>query len=117
MGDAIRIAERALELSREQKERGHEAYALCLLGEVQAHSHPLDTRSALVHYRQAMTVAEELGLRPLQAHTHLGLGKMFRRTGDRQSADTHLAAAIALYRELDMRFWLEKAEANLQGLP
>ncbi len=52
----------------------------------------------------------ELGMRPLVAHCHLGLGKIYRRTGKRDEAQEHLTTATTMYREMDMRFWLEKAE-------
>ena len=55
-------------------------------------------------------------MRPLVAHCHLGLGKLYRRTGDRQEAQEHLAAATTMYREMDMRFWLEQAEVEMGGL-
>jgi hypothetical protein len=47
------------------------------------------------------------------AHCHLGLGKLYRRTGDTAKAREHLTTAATMYRELDMRFWLEQAEAVL----
>jgi len=50
------------------------------------------------------------------AHCHLGLGRLYRRTGKGQEAQEHLVTAIAMYREMDMRFWLEKAEAELREL-
>jgi hypothetical protein len=50
-------------------------------------------------------------MRPLVAHCHLGFGTLFQRTGKREQAGEHLATAITLYREMDMRFWLEQAEA------
>ena len=50
-------------------------------------------------------------MRPLVAHCHLGLAKPYRRTGDRTKAEEHLTAATTMYREMDMRFWLEQAEA------
>ena len=55
-------------------------------------------------------------MRPLVAHCHLGLGKLYRRTGKRQEAQEHLTTATTMYRELDMRFWLEKAEAAIREL-
>jgi hypothetical protein len=61
-----------------------------------------------------MALAEELGMRPLIAHCHLGLGKLYQRTGKREEAQEHLATATAMYREMDMRFWLEQAEAELR---
>ena len=52
-------------------------------------------------------------MRPLVAHCHLGLGKLSRRTGKRQEAQEHLATATTMYREMDMRFWLEQAGAEI----
>ena len=56
------------------------------------------------------------GMRPPVAHCHLGLGKLYRRTGDRQQAQEHLTTATTMYREMDMRFWLEQAEAEVREL-
>jgi lipopolysaccharide biosynthesis regulator YciM len=64
-------------------------------------------------YRAAMTLATELGMRPLVAHCHLGLGNLYRRTGDIAKAVEHLTTAATMYREMDMGFWLEKAESRL----
>ena len=64
-------------------------------------------------YRQALALATELGMRPLVAHCHLGLGKLCGRTRDPNKADEHLTTAAAMYREMGMTFWLEKAEAEL----
>jgi hypothetical protein len=58
-------------------------------------------------------LAEELGMRPLLAHCHLGLGTLYAKTGQRELARTELAAAIDLYRAMDMTFWLPQAEAVL----
>jgi len=55
-------------------------------------------------------------LRPLVAHCHLGLGKLYRRTGKREQAQEHLTTATTMYREIDMRFWLERATTELKAL-
>ena len=68
---------------------------------------------ALEAYREASLIAERLGMRPLLAHCHLGLGKVHRRTGEREHALEHLTTATAMYREMDMRFWLEQAETEM----
>jgi tetratricopeptide (TPR) repeat protein len=65
------------------------------------------------HYRQALALAEELGMRPLQAHCHRGLGTLYARQGQWQQAHAALAAAIELYRAMAMTFWLPEAEAAL----
>ncbi|MBI4587458.1 MAG: tetratricopeptide repeat protein [Candidatus Rokubacteria bacterium] len=114
MDDARGLADRALELAGQHEERGNQAWALRLLGEIASHPAPPDVRIAENHYRQAMALAYELGMRPLLAHCHLGLAKLYRRTGKRQEAQEHLATATTMYREMDMRFWLEEAE--LRGL-
>jgi class 3 adenylate cyclase/tetratricopeptide (TPR) repeat protein len=116
IGDAVDAADRALNLSREHKERGFEAWVLRLLGEIASNQNPPDVETAEHNYRQATSRAEELGMRPLVAHCHLGLGKLYRRTGDRQQAREHLATATTMYREMDMRFWLEQVDAETRRL-
>src|SRR5262249_2751475 len=76
MQEAVQLAGRALDLARAQKERGHEAWTLRLLGEIAAHQDPPEVEPAANHYRQALALAEALGMRPLQAHCHLGLGTL-----------------------------------------
>ena len=97
-----------------KRARGSEAYAIHLLGELAALADPPDGTTAEAHYREALSLAEERGMRPLVAHCHLGLGKLYRRTGDRAKAEEHLTTATTMYREMDMGFWLEKAEGALK---
>jgi class 3 adenylate cyclase/tetratricopeptide (TPR) repeat protein len=111
--EAQQHALQALDLARQHKERANEALALHQLGVVQAHADPPDTAQAESHYQQALSLAEELGMRPLGAHCHRGLGTLYASTGQREQARTELAAAIALYRAMDMTFWLPQAEAAL----
>jgi DNA-binding NtrC family response regulator/tetratricopeptide (TPR) repeat protein len=108
--DAERRATAAFELSRQHGERGNEAWAAHLLSLVAAAQPSAHDDAALTHATRAMTLAEELGMRPLVAHCHLGLGKLYRGAGKRQQAHEHLTAAAALYGEMDMRFWLEEME-------
>jgi hypothetical protein len=58
-------------------------------------------------------LATELSMRPELAHCRLGLGKLYRRTGDGVKGQEHLTTAVTMYREMAMGFWLEKAEAAL----
>jgi tetratricopeptide (TPR) repeat protein len=102
--DAASAAGRAFDLSRQTRERGFEAWARRLLGQVTAQRHPPVIEEAEDHYQQALALATELGMRPLVAHCHLGLGKLYRRTGNPEFAQEHLATATAMYREMDMRF-------------
>jgi tetratricopeptide (TPR) repeat protein len=111
--EARLLALQALDLVRTRKERGHEAWTLRLLGEIAAQREPLNAEQAEASYRQALALAEELGMRPLQAHCHLGLGTLYAKTGQREQTRTELAAAIDLYRAMDMTFWLPQTEAML----
>jgi tetratricopeptide (TPR) repeat protein len=111
--EAWQHARQALDLARQQKERGNEAYALHQLGVVQAHVAPPDAAQAEAHYQQALALAEELGMRPLQAHCHRGLGTLYAATEQREQARTELSTAIALYRDMEMTFWLPETEAAL----
>ena len=108
--DSIRPAEHALRLSRERKERGHEAYALRLLGEITSHGTPPHAEKAEAYYRQAIALAEELGMRPLLSHCHWGLATLYRRTGQHANAEQHLALATTMFRQMDMRSWSERVE-------
>src|SRR5262249_5189842 len=111
--EAHALAERALAHTRTYKERGLEAYTLRLLGEIAAHRDPLDTAKAEAHYQQALALADELGIRPLQAHCHRGLGTLYATTGQPEQPRTELSAAVDLYQAMEMTFWLPETEAAL----
>jgi tetratricopeptide (TPR) repeat protein len=111
--EAWQHARQALDLARQQKERGQEAHALHQLGVVQAYADSPDVAQAEAHYQQALALADELGMRPLQAHCHLGLGTLYAATGQWEQARTELSTAIALYRAMEMTFWLPETEAAL----
>ena len=111
--EAWQHACQALDLARQQKARGDEAHALHQLGVVQAHAASPDVAQAEAHYQQALALAEELGMRPLVAHCHLGLGLLYSQIGCGAQARATLSAAIELYRAMDMTFWLPQAEAAL----
>jgi hypothetical protein len=85
-----------------------------VLGEIAATASPLDADGAEAHYRQAMALARQLGMRPLIAHCHLGLGKLYHRTDKREQTREHLTIATTMYREMGMTYWLEKAEAEMR---
>jgi len=111
--EASQLAEHALELARQHNELANQAWVLRLLGEIHSHNDPPDVEPAEVSYCQALALAEELGMRPLQAHCHRGLGTLYAQTGRREQAHASLAAALALYRSMEMTFWLPQAEATL----
>ena len=111
--EAHPLAERALALAREHQERGHQAYALRLLGESAAHRERPDSEQAEARYRQALALAEEFGMRPLMAHCHLGLGMLYLKMDRLEQTRAELSAAINLYHAMEMTFWLPQAETAL----
>jgi class 3 adenylate cyclase/tetratricopeptide (TPR) repeat protein len=111
--EALQHACQALGVARQQKASGEEALALHQLGVVHAHADPPDVAQAEAHYQQALALAEELGMRPLQAHCHYGLGTLYTTRGHQEQARAALVTAIDLYRDMDMAFWLPQAEAAL----
>lgn len=114
--EARQHAERAVELSRKHKERGHEAWALKLLGDIALHRDPPDIEQAEAHYGQAFALSDELGMRPLQAHCYVGLGNIYVAMGSTEQARAELSSAIDLFRSMDMTSWLARAEAVLGNI-
>ena len=112
--DATRLAREALDLSRQQKARGYEAWALRLLGEIAAHGAQCDVPRPEDYFREAMALAEGLGMRPLVAHCHLGLGTLHGRTGAGAEARKHLTSAATMYRDMDMSGWLAQIDTALR---
>ena len=108
--EAASHAREALVLTRRLGVRGAEAHALCLAGDVALTA---GAEAAEAHYQHALALAEDLGMRPLRAHCHRGLGTLYATSGQREQARTALSTAIALYRDMEMLFWLPETEAAL----
>jgi class 3 adenylate cyclase/tetratricopeptide (TPR) repeat protein len=111
--EAQTLAKRALTHAYAHQEQGHQASALRLLGEIAARREPPASSQAEARYRQALALAEALGMRPLAAHCHRGLGTLYAATGQREQARAELSLAIELYHVMGMTFWLPQTEAAL----
>jgi class 3 adenylate cyclase/tetratricopeptide (TPR) repeat protein len=109
-GEALRTVEDAIERAGLNDETGHRAWALQILGEIRT---DFGESAGEAAYQEALALAVELGMRPLVAHCHLGLGKLDRRTGKREQAQEHLTTATTMYRDMGMTYWLATAEAEL----
>jgi class 3 adenylate cyclase/tetratricopeptide (TPR) repeat protein len=107
------LAEHALELARARHERGHAAWALRLFGEITTQADPPNAEQAEAYYRQGLALADELGMRPLAAHCHLGLGTLYQKVGRDEEATAKLATAAEMYCAMEMPSWLAKAQAAL----
>jgi tetratricopeptide (TPR) repeat protein len=114
--EARHLAERSLATAQGNGERGTQARSLWLLGDIAARGEPGAMEGAESRYREALALATELGMRPLVAGCHLGLGRLYRRSGKRQDGKQHLFTATTMYRQMSMRLGLEQAEAELREL-
>jgi tetratricopeptide (TPR) repeat protein len=111
---AFPLAVQALDLAQEHRERGYEAHAVRLLAAVEMEREAPALERADEGYCKALALAEQLGMRPLAAHCHVGLGGLYRRTGKPEQAHEHFGIATTMYREMGMTYWLEQAEAELK---
>jgi class 3 adenylate cyclase/tetratricopeptide (TPR) repeat protein len=110
---AQQCVDRALAVAAVGEEHGSRAWALQLAAEV-ALAHGIESADrAAAHYRAALALATDLGMRPLQAHCRLGLGRLYRRIDRVADARAELSAAITLLNELRMALWLPEARADL----
>jgi tetratricopeptide (TPR) repeat protein len=107
LGEARGLGDRAVRSA--QRYPGFAAHALHLLGDIASHSDRFDAEGGAAHYREALALARRHGMRPLAAHCHLGLGKLYHQIGETEHARENLAIATTMYREMEMGFWLEQA--------
>jgi tetratricopeptide (TPR) repeat protein len=114
LDDGRRLADCSLRYSPSHP--GYAAHAQHLLGNLASHPDQFDAEQGETHYRKALALAEPRGMRPLIAHCYLGLGKLYQLTGKREQAREHLIIATTMYREMDMCFYLDQAEAELLTL-
>ena len=94
-------------------QQGEQPWALRLLGEISAHRHLPQAELAEAAYREALALAEALGMRPLQAHCHRGLGTLYAVISKREQARAELSTGIEMYQSMEMTFWLPETEAAL----
>jgi class 3 adenylate cyclase/tetratricopeptide (TPR) repeat protein len=113
--EAHAAALQALELASRYQEKGPEAWALYLLAASRDLAANDAEEAARREYLSALSRSEELGMRPLTAHCHLGVGQLHLTCRDATRAREHLGKALALYREMGMQHWLTQAESVLNS--
>jgi tetratricopeptide (TPR) repeat protein len=114
--DALADATAALERYPPEESKPFRAETFRLLGDIHAYQNPSDVGTAEGHYHDALALANELGMRPRQAHCHRGLGALYTQTGQPAQARAELSTAIEMYRDMEMTFWLPETEAALAAV-
>jgi tetratricopeptide (TPR) repeat protein len=109
--DAAELAKTVLDVASGQGAQGYQAYALRTLGDATR-----EAEESAAYYLQSIQLADRLGQGPLVAHCHLGLGKLYRRTGKPEQSRDHLTTATTMYREMGMTYWLEQAATEMKEL-
>jgi len=110
--EAMRRAQSAVELSTKHEEPANRALALKVLADATVCVDAVGASSAAGHYTKSLVLAGELGMRPLVAHCHAGLGKLYRHTGKRSESDRHRATASTMYSEMAMTYWSGQMERD-----
>jgi hypothetical protein len=113
---AREIARHALDLARSHKERGHQAWAHRLLGDLASRGGVPALAEAEQHFRESLAIAEELRMQPVVAHAKLGLGRVMRLAGDRVRAEEHVVTAFMLFRGMDVPYWVKKCGEEMMQL-
>jgi len=116
MSEARETARRALDLAVSHKERGHQAWAWRLLGDIDSRGDGESFGEAEEHYRRAVGIAEELRMQPVIAHAKMGLGRVMRLRGDRERAEEYLVAAFMLFRGMDVPFWVRRCGEEMMQI-
>ena len=114
--DALKEAQRALDEVRTHRQRFVEPEVLRALGDIYAAQEPPDVSRAETFYGEALALGRAMETRPLVARCHLHLGAMLARVERLEEAREHLMRAATMFREMDMRTWLEKAEGALRAI-
>jgi hypothetical protein len=114
--EAEALACQALAVLGKSKHRGSDAWLKYLLAENLARRDSAELIQAECNYRAAMTLARDLGMRPLLAHCYLGLGQIHARAKDARSAQLDLNSAGELYRSMSMPFWLDRLDRALSEI-
>jgi ATP/maltotriose-dependent transcriptional regulator MalT len=109
--EAAHAAMRALEQARTLEDRGVEAWAHRLRGEIDLPDRPAAAAQAL---QAGLALAEDLHMLPLAAHCQLGLARAALATGDRADGARRLDEARRLYADLGMQLWLTRATAEIE---
>ncbi len=114
LDEAAQLAQWGLDLCQRRQERGHEAYAWWLMGELAAKREPTRTTTIDAHYQRALALARPLAMQPLLARCLLGLGSHYAQHGQRTQAATTLLEAQTLFAKLDMPWWHAKSVTALR---
>jgi len=108
--EAAQAIARVMELTSLRELRGSYARSLYTAATVHASGDAADEARARSHFVEALALSEELGMRPLVAQCHQGLGMLLRREGETEEANQHLGKAAELFHTMDMPYWLAQTE-------
>ncbi|MDX1777626.1 MAG: hypothetical protein R3339_01990, partial [Thermodesulfobacteriota bacterium] len=77
---------------------------------------PFARQKAEKHYMRALTSAQKIGAKAMEGQIHLGLGKLYSRTGNREKARHCFLSAIKLFEVCEAEIFLKQAREALSSL-
>jgi DNA-binding SARP family transcriptional activator len=110
---AAQVAAEAVARARQRGERGDEGWGLGVLAAIAVRRGRDGAREAVARSHEAIAVARELAMQPLQARALVELGQAHLLAGRRKEARPPLAEAVDLLRSMAMPRWRAPAEALL----
>jgi len=116
LDQARETARHALDLAVSHKERGHQAWAWRLMGDLDSRGDATALAQAEENYRRALNTAEELRMQPVIAHAKMGMGRVMRLRGDRERAEEYLVTAFMMFRGMDVPFWVRRCGEEMMKL-
>jgi tetratricopeptide (TPR) repeat protein len=117
MKGALESAERSLGLSKKYHTRLYEVSARMMLGRILGEAEPEDLGDAERHIGHALSMAEEMRLKPSMAQGHLFLGELLASAGRVDEAWENLQEAETIWQKMGVgNYWLDRTRGALAGL-
>ena len=109
--EARKLGEEALEFGRNHAQRLFEQMSLTALALAASLEITTDWEAVQRHMAEALEFCQKRGMRPFTGQTHYHYAELLHKKGNLPGAQGHLAQANALFREMEMTWWAEQAEA------
>lgn len=110
--EADQLVRRTLRRVRALGGRTWEAEALLAEGDFAARASDVDFGAANAAYAEGLTIAVELGMRPIAARCRLGLAEIAARLGDAETARQHEESATHSLNAMNAQEWVSDWQAR-----
>ena len=116
VGEAEHVAISTMQLVDQHGYRGNQAKLAQLLGDIYASYSLPKADKAIDYYNQAISLANELQMKPLIAQCNRSLGLLYKGNQNYEKASPYLAHAVQLFSDMEMNQWVVRAEQELEAV-